>query len=1235
MLEGDLEITYPALPVAARRDDILAAMRDHQVVVVVGETGSGKTTQLPKMALELAQDLGLKGKVACTQPRRIAASSVSKRVAEELKVPLGREVGYKVRFTDETSKETRLKFMTDGILLAETQGDPDLREYHTVVIDEAHERSLNIDFLLGLLRNLLDRRKDLRVIISSATLDAGGFQAFYSEGRDKEVPLLEIEGRTFPVETHYLPEEKNEDLTSHVARAVEWISSVDRQGDILVFLPGEREIRECADVLDGRSYGCTDVLPLYARLGMAEQQRIFQPSGNTRRIVLATNVAETSLTIPGIIYVVDSGIARVSRYSPGRQVQRLQIEAISQASARQRKGRCGRVTEGICVRLYDEEDFEARPEFTDPEIRRSSLAGVILRMKSLALPDIENFPLVDPPSPRLISEGYRTLREIGAMTKEHELTEVGWQLSRLPVDPRLGRMLLHSRQECCTAEVIVLVAALSLMDPRERPQEKKDEADRAQQMFQHVESDFLSLLKVWSAVQSCREGRRLKKGPLRKLCRERFLNFRRVVEWDNLVIEISRSVKELLDWKLRFVPEKEQSWAHPDAIHKSILAGAPRQFGQWKSEKKLYVAAGGREFAIFPGSGLFGSRKQPWLLAMELVETSRLWARRVSKLDPLWVEEVAPHLCALRYHSAKWDKGQGVVYAEEIVMSGGLELARRRVHFGRVDVAAARDIFIREGLLQGGLTKTPKCLKELAWLKEEVNGVEQKLRRPGGLWSDELVVAFFEEKIPRDICTAKAFQKWNRTHEDTICPRLEDVVYEDHAVQALGGFPDTLSFQGVELSVYYMTAPGERDDGVTLGVHVDQLPHLPVWLPDWGVSGNLAERVRLLIRRLPKPLRTKCNPAAEVAAAFAEQWADREPDRCLRTELADYLTRHAGLQVGSGDIALDQLPPELVTKIWVCDDDGGELAMGTDLTVLQAQLGVVMKERLEEAANEEWEQSGMLRWECGDLPESIKGATGCGYPALVDDGRSVGVRVFAEKEEALQSHRAGCVRLLMLEQSGQVAFVEKNLPLGWDAKMFLPTTGATVVDLVRVAVELTMASARGGALPRDEKTFLMVAETVRADLFQYAQQLTRSLEGWLTEWRAVQEWVDANRSDRNLGEVAEDIEECLGWLMRQNFAWRAGANYLPEYSRYFQALQERIDRVESLPLGKELEKLDLVREFWEPWQRAWAGDPNDVGLWEAGWLLQEYRVSLFAPNVRVRGKVSAKAVRKALEQAGI
>ena len=778
------------------------------------------------------------------------------------------------------------------------------------------------------------------------------------------VPVIEAPGRMFPVAEFFLPPSDDEDLPQHVARAVDWLGGVEPRGDVLVFLPGEREIRECADVLDGRRFPGTEVLPLFARLGLGDQQRVFNP-GNQRRIILATNVAETSLTIPRIACVIDSGVARVNRWSPGKGVQRLQIEPVSQASARQRKGRCGRVRDGVCVRLYEETELEERPAFTDPEIRRSSLAGVILRMKALGLPEIAEFPFLDPPAPKAISEGYRTLREVHALDREKNLTDFGRRMARLPVDPRLGRMLIEAQKEHCLAEMLPIIAALESNDPRERPSEKTREADAAHARWKDGESDFIGILRLWRDVSQFRDERgRWKRNALRKYAAPAFLNARRVIEWANVADELADLLER--EWKLKIPPPGKADAFPYAAIHRSLLAGVPRQFGLWDRENKAYRSASGGFFAVFPGSGLFSLPKRfEWVVAMELVETSRLWARRVARIDPEWVEQVAPHLCRSRYGEAHWDENQGAVYGKESVICGGLPvITGRRVHYGRVDAKAAHSVFLREGLLGNGLRKRCRFLDHLTDMRGEIESVEQKLRRPGGMWSEEAVLRFFEERIPQEIHTAAAFHKWLAAHEDRLMLSLKDVLDEDLDDLGLDLFPDSLTHEGDEYQIYYHAKQGERDDGVTLGVHVDQLPKLPAWLPGWGVDGNLRERAEILLRSLPKDYRRVCQPIGSVADGFADLWCHAPKDVPVFRALSDHVKERTGASVPVDAYDPSKLPPHLVTKIWVCDDDGEELAMGEDVAVLKLQLADRMRERFEAAANADVERTGIsqLGW---------------------------------------------------------------------------------------------------------------------------------------------------------------------------------------------------------------------------------------------------------------------------------
>ncbi|MFT4177094.1 MAG: ATP-dependent RNA helicase HrpA [Luteolibacter sp.] len=1214
---------YPAeLPVVEHREEILAAVREHRVVVVVSDTGSGKTTQLPKMVAEALGESG--GRVGCTQPRRIAAASVAKRVAEELKVPLGDFVGYQVRFEDKITRETRIKFMTDGILLAETQGDRDLKQYGALIIDEAHERSLNIDFLLGYLKRLLERRKDLKLVISSATLDAGSFAEFFKIG-ETPAPVIEAPGRMFPVAEFFLSPDDDEELPQSVSRAVDYLTDIEPMGDVLVFLPGEREIRDCAEVLQGRQYRLTEVLPLFARLSMGDQQRVFNP-GNQRRIILATNVAETSLTIPRIACVIDSGVARVSRWSPGKGVQRLQIEPVSQASARQRKGRCGRVRDGVCVRLYEESELTERPEFTDPEIRRSSLAGVILRMKSLNLPDIEDFPFLDAPAPKAISEGYRTLREVGALDKEKQLTDYGRQMARLPVDPRLGRMLIEARKEGCLAEVLPIVSALESNDPRERPSEKAKEADAAHAKWKDAESDFTAILRLWKDVTKFRDERgRWKHNALRKYAGANFLNYRRVTEWGNVRDELAELLER--EWKLK-IGAVGDGFASPgvsETVHKALLAGVPRQFGLWDRESKSYRSASGGFFAIFPGSGLFSAPKRyEWVMAMELVETSRLWARRVAKINPAWVETVAPHLCRSRYGEAHWDEKQGAVYGKETVICGGLHVvAGRRVHYGRVDPKMAHEVFLREGLLGGGLRKKCRFMDRLNELKQELEDIERKLRRPGGLWSEDAVLRFFEERIPEEINTAAAFHKWRDRHEDSLILNVGHVM--DEALEDLGldGFPDAIRYRDQEFSVYYHVAPGERDDGVTLGVHVDQLPKLPDWFPAWGVDGNLEERAEILLRSLPKDYRRICQPIGSVAQGFAERWSFAPKDQPVERALAEYVKERTGAMVPEREFDFSRLPDSLVTKIWVCDDEGEELAMGVDVAQLKLQLADRMRVRFEAAANADVERRGISTWDGESLPERVETPGGFAFPALVDEGKSVAVRAFTCAEEARESHRAGGARLLWLAHQDPVNYLKKKFPLGLMAKVEMPRLGVggtSLEDLILLAAE----GAAGGEFPRSPDAFSKVTEQARGRWFDAATAIGKSLDEIHEELPEIRMFIAANLKDRNMGEIATDLQEELVWLFRGKFAWRAGFSRLRDYPRRMRAMRLRIRRLSSLPIVKDLEKLDRMKPLWERWFAEWQANPDDPRLWDFGWQLEEFRISLFAPEVPTLWKVSAK-----------
>lgn len=1207
---------YPDLPITQHRVRIAEAMQQHQVVVIVGETGSGKTTQLPKIAYELAGEK--KGKVGCTQPRRLAAATVARRIAEEVQCELGDLVGYQVRFEDKTSEATRIKLMTDGILLAETQADRDLRQYHTIILDEAHERSLNIDFLLGYMKLLLKRRKDLRLVISSATMDAGSFSEFFDDA-----PVISVEGRSFPVDIlHLPPQSDNEDLSQHVARAVQFLDESMPAGDVLVFLPGEREIMETAEMLEGRRFRNTSILPLYARMAMGEQQRIFQPHGSGRRIVLATNVAETSLTIPRIAYVIDSGLARMSRYSPARQVQRLQIEEISLASARQRSGRCGRICAGTCIRLYDEENEATRADFTDPEIRRSSLAGVILRMADLKLPPLGEFPLPDPPSPKLINEGYRTLREIGAMDRQKALTPLGRELARMPIDPRLARMLAEAKHEKALPELIVIVAGLSIMDPRERPSEKAQQADAAHARWRHDESDFLGILALWRDIDSFREGRKIQRNALRKFCGKNFLNFNRSLEWLNLHGDISRLLRQALSWDVPPLPAVDKQ-ALSSSIHRSILAGAPLQFGIWRTEEKCYRGAAGRSFSLFPGSTLFKQKQRPeWVMGVELVETTRLWMRRCAKLDPTWVEQVAPQLCECQAYGGAWDAQQGAVYGKERVMCGGLTLIEgRRIHYGRRFPAEARTLMIREGLLTFNWKGNPIFLQHLRAEQEEIQQMEAKLRRPNQIWYEDGAFRFFDQLIPVNICTQKALQTWKADDDPELIIPRSDLMYHFDDEELLAQFPDVLEHEGVEYSVYYQYAPGEGDDGVTLGVHIEQLGQIPDWLPEWGVQGNLAQRAECLMRTAPKEVRQFLQPFGQQAQAFAEYWDGRERNCAIAEAISRYIESETRRPCAPEQIDLSRLPAELVTKIWICDDDGNELAMGTHLDKLRENLQRYLEKQFKKESQKRFHQRGMTDWSCGTLPAEAPLGAVMGYPALSDEGTSVSLNAYPSREQAEENHRLGCARLASIKYQEQVNHLKKRLPLSLEGKLSLASLGASpqynLEDFLLCAVEGSL----GSPMPRSVDEFAKAGLSLRENLFE-AAKYTASVWELLAQVEAeTKKFIAKNTGNRYTQKIADDLSQQLSFLFRERFLRRAGFACLSDLARYMQGILERMKRIDQQPLARELERIAR-------YQATCALYPEPRPL-EFAYLLEEYRLTLFAPNIPTKTKISEKILEQA------
>ena len=1222
---------YPDLPISRHRDEIAAALRRHQVIVVVGETGSGKTTQLPKIALEVAGQR--RSKLGCTQPRRLAAVAVARRIAEEVGCELGGYVGYQVRFDDRTGADTRLKLMTDGILLAETQDDRDLRQYHTIILDEAHERSLNIDFLLGYMKLLLARRPELKLIISSATMDAGAFSEFFGGA-----PVINVEGRTYHVDMHYMPpRHSEEELPDHVCRAVQWLSEYDAKGDVLVFLPGEREIRDCAAELERMDLPHTDILPLFARLGLGEQQRIFHPARGRRRIVLATNVAETSLTIPGIIYVIDSGLARISRYLPGRQIQRLQIEPISQASARQRAGRCGRVTEGVCIRLYSETDFENRDSFTDPEIKRSALAGVILRMADLRLPPLGEFPLPDPPSPRLVNEGYKTLREIGAIDRQKHLTPTGRSLARLPLDPRLGRMLLEAEHEKALAEVLVIVAGLSIMDPRERPADFAAQADQAHAQWKNEDSDFLSMLTLWRATLEFKERNNLRRNQLRKWCTRNFVNFLRMVEWHNLVQDLGSALQDTMRWRIPALPE-EAKQATPEMIHRALLAGAPLQIGFWRPEDKVYRGAGGRDFSIFPGSGLFKRRKRAeWLMGAELVETTRLYMRRAAVLEPEWVEQIAPQLCAHHAYDATWDKASGQVHAKERVTCGGLTIIDgRRVSYARYNPAAAREIMIRDGIMAQEMKDRAPYLKHLEKMREKVRLVESKLRRRDLIWCSEGVFRFFDSVIPAEINSEKALRRWRDKMEPRnpklLCVPYEDCVYPGEDEVRADLYPDEIEHNGQKYDVYYNHAPGEADDGVTIGVHIDQLADFPDWLPQWGVPAHLADRAEILLRTLPKDIRMFLMPISTAADDFAEDWFDRDPDRPLPQAIAEFAMRRSNKFCNASQVDMAKLPAEFITKIWVCDDKGNELALGTCAESLREKLASYQEKRFEKKAARSFSATPMTRWDCGDLPATVEVGNGTGYPALREDGDRVKLHVFPSAEEAELHHRRAVRRLALIKHSDFLNSIRKKLPIrSMEAKLALTTVGQVPKNNLHDTIYAAMDAALASPLPRTAAEFDTACLRMRETVYdRIAGPLGKLWEQLAATDSAVRQYCLTAGRDRFGAQIAEDVQREWAWLTRPWFLSAAEPAQLADYSRFLRGLQERIKRIAQQPAARELERIATLNAAVAPRFFTEYDRHADSPAWQAyGFMVAEFRLSLFAPALAAKGRASAKKLKAA------
>lgn len=925
-------VSYPEnLPVSERHQELTELILNNQVIIVCGATGSGKTTQLPKIALDALR--GRKGFIGCTQPRRLAANSVCNRVASELKVSVGNEVGYKVRFDNSCNDKTVVKFMTDGVLLAESTNDHKLLQYDTLIIDEAHERSLNIDFILGYLKNLLPERPDLKIIISSATLDAENFSQFFDNA-----PIVEVEGRTYPVERFFMEPKEDEELSNHVYRAVKFISDIDKEGDILVFLPGEREIREVAEHLTGRLIkNSSEILPLFARMGLAEQQRIFSTNNQRRRIILATNVAETSLTIPGIHYVIDSGLVRMSRYNPRTNIQELKIEQISQASAKQRMGRCGRIAEGVCVALYDEEVFNDSSEFTDPEILRTSLAGVILQMATLRLPSLEEFPLLDRPENGLIRDGYKLLTTLNALDYEFRLTGEGERIAKFNIDVHIAAMISYAEKVGCLSEILVLSSFLSIQDVRERPIDKQQQADTAHSQWLDPNSDFITILNLWNFIRQTEaesQNNRLSWSKLRKICRTNFLNFNRMREWQNLWNELSSTVRDL-KWNLPKNYNKEIEDVNYDLVHKSLLSGLPTNVGKYDMENGCYSGVKNRKYHIFPGSGLYSGNKNSgkkdvpstpeWICSFELVETSRLFARTVAKIKPEWLEELFPQLCRKNYRNAYWSEKRGFVYALQSVNFGALKIIDgRRIHYGNIDPKDAREIFIRDGLVTGNIFTHAMWLKIHRKMLKHIELLETKIRRPAGLLDTEAIFDHFDAIIPEKVNSKKSLEKWLKKSKEKIAIQWQDAVIEQMEPIDFNEYPNTVELNSHKFRLNYQFAPGEDNDGITVYGTTDQISLLPPYFVEWNIEPYRVEKVALLIKSLSKPQRRLCNPAQDNAEIFCEAVKNGEIDieQPLANALADFLQEHCNCPTMPRDFDFDRLPHYLTVNVGILNANG-------------------------------------------------------------------------------------------------------------------------------------------------------------------------------------------------------------------------------------------------------------------------------------------------------------------------
>ena len=1220
-------IIFPeSLPVSQRKAEIQKLLSEHQVIVVAGETGSGKTTQLPKMCLELG--FGNLGMIGHTQPRRIAARSVAARIAEELETELGGLVGYKVRFNDQISDDTQIKLMTDGILLAEIQNDRFLNQYSCLIIDEAHERSLNNDFILGYLKQLLPRRRDLKLIITSATIDVERFSKHFNNA-----PIIEVSGRTYPVEVRYRPvvEEDDQDQLQSILNAVDELQAEGR-GDILIFMNGEREIRDTAEALQKQNLKHTEILPLFARLSAQEQNKIFHPSG-LNRIVLATNVAETSLTVPGIKYVIDPGTARISRYSYRTKVQRLPIEPISQASANQRKGRCGRVSEGICIRLYSEEDFNSRPEFTDPEILRTNLASVILQMTALGLDDIEAFPFVDAPDKRHIQDGIKLLEELGAFEivrtksgEKRQLTAAGRQLSQFPVDPRLAKMLLSAVSQDALHEVMIIVAALSIQDPRERPQEKQQASDEKHRRFADKKSDFLAFLNLWRYLQE--QQKELSKNQFRRQCQKDFLNYLRIREWQDIYHQIRLTVREM---GLPINSEK----AEYQQIHTALLSGLLSHIGLKEAEKQQYLGARNAHFAIFPNSVLF--KKQPkWVMAAELVETSKLWGRMVAEIEPEWIEPLAEHLIKKSYSELRWSKSRGAVIADEKVMLYGVPIvAARPVNYGSIDPTVSREIFIQSALVEGDWNTKHKFFKENQRLVREVEELEHKSRRRDILVDDRTLFEFYDQRIGTEVVSQKHFDTWwkKAQQKDPELLNFErSFLINDDAEQVSKlDFPNFWHQGNLKLKLTYQFEPGTDADGVTVHIPLSLLNQVEMTGFDWQIPGLREELVIALIKSLPKSYRRNFVPAPNYAQAFLSRAVPLE--KPLLDTLIYELRRMTGVTVEAEHWNWEQIPSHLKMTFRVVDENGKKIAESMNLDELKFNLKDRVQESISAVADDGIEQSGLHIWSFAELPQCYeqkqRGFSVKAFPAIVDEKDAVGIKLFETEFEQAVAMQQGLRRLLLLNVPSPIKYLHEKLPNKAKLGLYFTPFGR-VLDLIDdcIACAVDKLIADFGGFVWDEAGFEKLRDFVRENLNEVTVDIAQKVEQILSLNHALNQRLKG-KMDFTMAFAFSDIKAQLGGLIYPGFVQKSGYDRLPDLQRYLQAVDKRIDKL-AQDINRDRAAMLRLEQVQQAYQQLLAklpkSKPISDEIAEIRYMIEELRVSLFAQQLGTKYQVSDKRI---------